>query len=91
MTAKVVANRGEFKDRITLGKEDSGRNFLHGLYVDNIGLSGLMLPEGVSERTFFITAAPWVQPSERLVHLRADQGGKQATRPVLLRVLEPKE
>lgn len=87
VTAKVLANRGEFKDRITLGKEDSGRNFQHGLYVDNIGLSGLMLPEGVSERTFFITAAPWVQPSERFVHLRADQGGKQATRPVKLRVL----
>ncbi len=88
ISAKVVAERGKFAARIEFGRDDSGRNFAHGLYVDNIGLNGLMLPEGVSERTFFITAAPWVKPSERLIHLRTNQGGKQAARPVLLRVLE---
>ncbi len=91
ITAKVVANRGAFKERIELGKEDAGRNFAHGLIVDNIGLSGLMLPDGISERTFFITASPWVQPSERMVHLKTGQGGSQTTRPVLLRVLGAKQ
>ena len=83
----MLATRHDFTGRIEFGNEDSGRNLPHGLYVDNIGLNGLLIVEGQTERDFFITAAPWVPAGERLFHLRtkADQG--QASRPALIRVL----
>ena len=43
---------------VSFGKEDAGRNLPHGVFVDNIGLNGLMLLEGQNEREFFITASP---------------------------------
>ncbi|HIF31853.1 MAG TPA: hypothetical protein EYQ75_09340 [Planctomycetaceae bacterium] len=85
--AKVVVERGEFKGRISLGKEFSGRNLPHGVYVDNIGLNGLLIVEGKSGRQFQITAAKWVSPGTRLFHLVANVEGNQATWPVLLHVV----
>ena len=35
---------------VEFGKEDSGRNLPHGVFVDNIGLNGLMLLAGQTER-----------------------------------------
>lgn len=86
ITARVRATRIDFKDRIALGNEDSGRNLPHGVFVDNIGLNGLLIVEGQSERQFFITAAPWVQESTRFFHLRAAGDGGQASQPALLHV-----
>jgi len=86
ISAIVEAERNGFKNRITFGKEDSGRNFAHGVYVDNIGLNGLMIPQGQHRQRFFITAAPWVEPSARTIHLRAQVGPKPATQPVVLEV-----
>lgn len=86
ISARILVERGGFKGRITFGKEESGRNLPHGVYVDNIGLNGLMIPEGQSEREFFITAAPWVPETDRLFHLKAAVGGNPTTWPVLLKV-----
>lgn len=85
--AKVVVERGEFKGRISFGSESSGRNLPHGVYVDNIGLNGLLIVEGKSERRFQITAAKWVPAGTRLFHLVANVEGNQATLPVLLQVV----
>ncbi|MEZ6076210.1 MAG: hypothetical protein R3C56_11235 [Pirellulaceae bacterium] len=63
-----------------MGKEDSGRNLPHGAFVDNIGLSGLLIPEGQTQREFFITAAPKVAPGRRQFHLPAV---RRATPPVV--------
>lgn len=79
ITAKVVAERLGMAGRINFGKEDSGRNLPHGVYVDNIGLNGLMIPEGKSEQQFFITAADWVPEMVREFHLRTTGDEKQAT------------
>jgi hypothetical protein len=87
ISAQVLAMRHDFGGRIEFGNEDSGRNLPHGLYVDNIGLNGLLIVEGQTEREFFITAAPWVPPGERFFHLRTKADGGQASRPVLIRVL----
>lgn len=84
--AKAVVTRGEFKGRISFGNESSGRNLPHGVYVDNIGLNGLLIVEGKSEREFQITAAKWVEPGTRLFHLVANVDGNQASWPVLLQV-----
>ncbi len=85
--ARVRATRHDFEGRIALGNEDSGRNLPHGLYVDNIGLNGLLIVEGQTEREFFITAAPWVPPTTRPFHLRATADGGQASAPAIVRVL----
>jgi len=88
VTAKIIADRLGLKDRIEFGKEDAGRNLPHGVYVDNIGLSGLMIPEGKSEQGFFITAAPWVPETVREFHLRTEGKEKQASQSVRLIVKE---
>ena len=87
--ARVRADRREFKDRIELGGEDCGRNLPHGVYVDNIGLNGLLIVEGQSEREFFVTASAIARPGERLFHLRASPDGGQCSPVVRLRVLPP--
>ncbi|MEM1442105.1 MAG: c-type cytochrome domain-containing protein [Verrucomicrobiota bacterium] len=90
ITAKVLADRLGMEGRIDFGKEDSGRNLPHGVYVDNIGLNGLMIPEGKSEQQFFITAAPWVPDTVREFHVRATSGNKEASSPVRL-IVRPKD
>ena len=87
ISANLVIVRGENKGDISFGGDDSGRNLPHGCYVDNIGLSGLLIPDGQSIREFFITAAPWVSPQTRLFHLRAKVDGNPTTLPILIRVV----
>jgi WD40 repeat protein len=91
ITAKVRATRHDFKDRIELGKEDSGRNLPHGIYVDNLGLNGLLVVEGETERQFFLTAPRWAPETVRPIFFRAKGDGGQATRPVLLHVKPPSQ
>lgn len=85
--ARVKADRHDFADRIELGGDDSGRNLPFGCYVDNIGLNGLLIVEGQTEREFFITASPVTKPGRRLFHLRATADGGQCSAPVVLEVL----
>ena len=87
ITAKVKAVRHNFTGRIELGGDDSGRNLPHGLYVDNIGLNGLLIIEGQTERDFFITASKIAPPGVRRFHLRATADGGQASPAVVIRVL----
>ncbi|HXG48175.1 MAG TPA: c-type cytochrome domain-containing protein [Methylomirabilota bacterium] len=87
ITARVRATRHDFQGRIEMGNEDSGRNLPHGLYVDNIGLNGLLIVEGQEEREFFITAAPMARPGRRLFHLRTTADDGQASAPVWINVL----
>ena len=87
LSARVRAVRNDFEGRIELGNEDSGRNLPHGVYVDNIGLNGLLIVEGQTEREFFITASPIAKPCVRQFHLRTTADGNQVSMPVTLRVL----
>jgi hypothetical protein len=89
ITARVRATRHDFKERIELGVEDSNRNLPHGLYIDNIGLNGLLVVEGQTEREFFITAAKIAKPGLRTFHLRAKVDGNQVSPYALIRVLPP--
>ena len=85
--ARVIANRINHENRISFGNEDSGRNLPHGVYVDDIGLNGLMITRGNSEQTFFIKAEPWVQPMTRTFHIKANDVDGIASLPVEIRVL----
>jgi hypothetical protein len=86
ISAVVKVERRGFDGEITFGNEYSGRNLPHGVYVDNIGLNGLTLLQGESERQFFITAAKWVPETTRPFHLRAEVEGNQTSWPVILHV-----
>ncbi len=86
ITAKVVVERNGFTGRVSFGNADAGRNLPHGVYVDNIGLNGLLIVEGRDERTFFLSAAEWVRETTRPFHLLARADGNQATLPVILHV-----
>lgn len=87
ISAKLVIERGENKGDIAFGGDDSGRNLPHGCYVDNVGLSGLLIPAGQSIREVFITAAPWVKEQSRPFHLKANVDGNPTTLPMQLRVV----
>ena len=56
------------------------------MYVDNIGLNGLTLLQGETERTFFITAAKWLSETTRPFHLRSEVEGNQTSWPVILHI-----
>lgn len=85
--ARVRATRHDFKERIELGNDSAGRNLPHGVFVDNIGLNGLLIVEGQVEREFFITASPVAEAGRRLFHLKASADGGQASLPALLTVV----
>ena len=87
ITARVKAQRHDFDGRIELGGADSGRNLPYGVFVDNVGLNGLLIVEGQDEREFFITAAPIAKPCRRLFHLRTTADGNQASVPAVITVL----
>ncbi len=84
MKALVKATRKGFEGDIKFGTDDSGRNLPHGVYVDNIGLSGLMIRGNRSEQRLFITAAKWVPGITRLFHLRTTVDGEQVTQAARL-------
>ena len=70
---------------VKFGGDDAGRNLPHGIFVDNIGLNGLLMPEETTEREFFITAAPIVPPGSRMFFLKSNIDGITSL-PVILNV-----
>ena len=88
ITAMVVAERNGIEGDILFGKEDAGRNLPHGVYVDNIGLNGLMIQPGKSEQRLFITASPIVPETTREFHLVTAVDGGHGTQTVRLRVVK---
>ena len=82
----IAIERGKADDDVPYGKDDSGRNLPHGIFIDNIGLSGLVIKPGQNTREVFVTAAPWLQPQIRPFHLRTTLKGSPTTKPIMLRV-----
>lgn len=84
-TAKLSVQRHDFEDRIQF---DVG-NLPHGVIVDNIGLNGVLIPEGQSERTIYFTAEHWVPETTRTLQATAEVDGGLASPPITLHVLPP--
>ena len=61
-------------------------NLPHGVIVDNIGLSGVLMPKGENERQIFITADSWVGESTRQAFAVENQAGNQCSAPVTIHV-----
>src|SRR5665213_865114 len=64
----------------------TGENFPHGVIIDNIGLSGVLIPADETRRQIFLFAPKWVPDSDRLCHCKAAQEGEPTTLPILLHV-----
>lgn len=84
--AWLTVDRKDHKGLVEFGKEDAGRNLPHGVFVDNIGLNGLMLLDGQNEREFFITTAKWVPEGSRPFYLKSNVDGAITTLPVMIHV-----
>jgi WD40 repeat protein len=81
ITAELSVERHGFNDRTTFDFP----NLPHGVFIDNIGLSGILIRPNESKRQVFITARPWVQEQDRpFFALSKEQ--KQASPPLTLRV-----
>jgi hypothetical protein len=86
ISARVVIERNGLKGRVSFGSHDSGRNLPHGVYVDNIGLSGLLIVEGQTAREFQITADQWVPEMTRRFHLKTSLEKGIVSQPIILHV-----
>lgn len=82
VTARLRVERDGFDARIPF----EVANLPHGVIVDDIGLSGVLVREKETERPIFLRAEPWVGEQERLVYATAQVEGNQVTRPILFRV-----
>ena len=58
ITLAVKIERNGYKGQVPFGKEGSGRNLPFGVFIDNLGLNGLLVLENQNERAFFVTADP---------------------------------
>jgi hypothetical protein len=82
---RVRVERNGFNDRIGFAVD----NLPHGVIVEDIGLNGVLLPEGEVERTIFLRAEAWVPEQSRLFHATAQVEGNQTSRPLRLVVKKP--
>ena len=88
-SARVVVDREKgFDKEIQFGKETAGRNTAFGVYVDNIGLNGLLIRQNESDREFFLTADPACNLGSRLMFLKTNVDGGLTTPPIRVEVTE---
>jgi hypothetical protein len=89
--ATLKINRGDFEGAVQFDIE----NLPHGVIVDNIGLNGILIPAGKSERQIFLSASNWVDELDRtfFAETKTARGGKKleaaTSRPVTLKVRKP--
>lgn len=88
INAFLTLDRLKHKTVVSFGKEDAGRNLPYGVFVDNIGLNGLLLLKGQSEREFYITASPVAEPGTYPFHLKSNVDGVTSYPATL--VVEPR-
>ncbi len=85
ITALLSIERHDFNGELKFDVD----NLPHGVIVDNIGLSGIMIREGETRRQIFLTAADWVPETTRMIHAVSQGQGNQASQPIVLRVSRP--
>ncbi|MDX1944288.1 MAG: c-type cytochrome domain-containing protein [Pirellulaceae bacterium] len=74
--------RNGFEDRVPFDIA----NLPHGIIVDDIGLSGILVREKETERSFVLRAEPWVAEQSRTFHATAQVEGNQVSLPMVIRV-----
>jgi hypothetical protein len=89
ITLTVKIDRNGYGGQVPFGNEGAGRNLPFGVFVDNLGLNGLLVLESQTERIFFITAEAHCPEQVRPFHLTTTIEGGLSSQPVLLRVKKP--
>ncbi len=87
---RLEVNRKDHKGLIGFGREEAAWNMPHGLYVDNIGLNGVLMLENENQRDVFITCENWVPAQERPIFFEAIIDGRPTSKPMMLRVIPNK-
>ncbi|MBM4075350.1 MAG: WD40 repeat domain-containing protein, partial [Planctomycetes bacterium] len=64
ITAKIIVDRNGYEGDVKFDVD----NLPHGVIVDNIGLSGVLVRANETERQIFLTARPWVEETSRRIH-----------------------
>lgn len=85
VTATLKVERNGFNELVTFDVD----NLPHGVIVDNIGLNGVLIPAGQSERTIYLTCAKWEPDLDRKFHAVANNAGAQASAAITLKVRKP--
>lgn len=82
VTAMLSIERNGFDGELKFDVD----NLPHGVIVDNIGLSGVLVRKGENERQIVLSCAKWVPATTRQIFAVAKGQGDQASRPIVLRV-----
>lgn len=82
VSALLKIHRAGHNDRVTFDVE----NLPFGVIVDDIGLNGILIPEGQTERRIFLTSAAWTPEALRPCYARVREGPNPTSAPILLRV-----
>lgn len=82
---RLKVEKNGFNDRIPIEVE----NLPHGVIVNDIGLSGVLINPGETERVIFLYCEPWVAAQERTCFAVAKVEGDQASLPLRLQVKSP--
>ncbi len=82
VTAKLRIHREGHNDRVSFDLE----NLPFGSVVDDIGLSGILIPEGQTERRIFLNCTAWVAPMTRPAHARVREAPNPTSAPITVRV-----
>jgi hypothetical protein len=82
ITAMIRVERNGFDGDVKFDVD----NLPHGVIVDNIGLSGVLVRANETERQIFLTARPWVKDSTRWINVVAQVQGNQASAAMRLHV-----
>lgn len=85
MTAMLSIERNGFEGELKFEVD----NLPHGVIVDNIGLSGVLIRTGETHRQIFLTAADWVADSTRQIDAVAIGEGGQASAPIVFNIRKP--
>lgn len=82
ITAMIRVERNGFDGDVKFDVD----NLPHGVIVDNIGLSGVLVRANETERQIFLTARPWVRDTTRWINAVAQGQGNQASAAIPLHI-----
>lgn len=82
VSALLKIQRQNHNERVTFDLE----NLPFGVIVDDIGLNGILIPEGATERRIFLLCAAWTPAMERPGYARVREGPNPTSAPVTVRV-----
>jgi len=82
VSALLKIQRFGHNERVTFDVD----NLPFGVIVDDIGLNGILIPEGATERRIFLTSAAWTPEALRPCFARIRETPNPTSAPVLLRV-----